>query len=45
MSFFLLNTVLNKIINIDIRILNQADASVTKKLLFDTSKYFNEVNL
>ena len=36
---------LNKITNIDSNILNQADAAVTKTLLFGNSKYSNEINL
>ena len=38
-------TLLNKITNIDSNILNQADATITKKLLFGNSKYSNEINL
>ena len=38
-------TLLNKIINIHSNILNQADATITKTLLFGNSKYSNEVNL
>ena len=39
------NTLLNKITNIDSSILNQADAPITKKLLFGNSRDSNEVNL
>ena len=39
------NTLLNKISNIDSNIINQADATITKTLLFGNSKYSNEVNL
>ena len=39
------NTLLNKITNIDSNILNQADATITKTLLFGNSKYSNEINL
>ena len=39
------NTLLNKITNIDSNILNQADATITKTLLFGNSKYSNAVNL
>ena len=39
------NTLLNKISNIDSNILNQADATVNKTLLFGNSKYSNEANL
>ena len=39
------NTLLNKITNIDSNILNQADATVTKALPFDNTKYSNEINL
>ena len=38
-------TLLNEITNIDSKILNQADATITKTLLFGNSKYSNEVNL
>ena len=38
-------TLLNKITNIDRNILNQADAIITKTLLFGNSKYSNEANL
>ena len=37
-------TLLNKIINIDSNFLNQADATITKTLLFGHLKYSNEVN-
>ena len=39
------NTLLNKIANIDNNILNQVDATITKTLLFDNSKYSNEISL
>ena len=39
------NTLLNKITNIDSDVLNQADTTVTKTLLFSNSKYSNEANL
>ena len=39
------NTLLNKITNIDSNILNQADTTITKTLLFGNSKYSNEINL
>ena len=39
------NTLLNKITNIDSNILNQADATITKTLVFGNSKYSNEINL
>ena len=39
------NTLLNKIINIDSNILNQADATITKTLLSGNSKYSTEINL
>ena len=39
------NTLLNKITNIDSNILNQADATITKTLLFGNSKYSSEINL
>ena len=39
------NTLTNKITNIDSNILNQADATITKTLLFGNLKYSNEVNL
>ena len=39
------NTPLNKITNIDSNVLNQADATITKTLLFGNSKYSNEINL
>ena len=38
-------TLLNEITNIDSNILNQADATINKTLLFGNSKYSNEVNL
>ena len=38
-------TLLNEITNIDSKILNQADATITKTLLFGNSKYSNEINL
>ena len=38
-------TLLNQITNIDSNILNQADATITKTLLFGNSKYSNEINL
>ena len=38
------NTLLNKITNIDSNLLNQADATITKTLLFGNSKYSNEIN-
>ena len=39
------NTFLNKITNIESNILYQADATITKKLLFGNPKYSNEINL
>ena len=39
------NTLLNKVTNIDSNILDQADATITKTLLFGNSKYSNEINL
>ena len=39
------NTLLNKITNIESNILYQADATITKKLLFGNPKYSNEINL
>ena len=39
------NTLLNNITNIDSNILKQADATVTKTLLFGNSKYSNKINL
>ena len=39
------NTLLNKINNIGSNILNQADATITKTLLFGNPKYSNEINL
>ena len=39
------NTLFNKITNIDSNILNQADATITKTLLFGNSKYSSEINL
>ena len=39
------NTLFNKITNIDRNILNQADATITKTLLFGNSKYSDEINL
>ena len=39
------NTLLYKIANIDSNILNQADNTTSKTLLFGNSKYSNEVNL
>ena len=39
------NTLLKKITNIDSNILNQADATITKTLLFGNSKYSSEINL
>ena len=39
------NTFLNKSTNIDSNISNQADATITKTLLFGNSKYSNEINL
>ena len=39
------NALLNKITNIDSKISNQADANITKTLLFGNLKYSNEINL
>ena len=39
------NTLLNKITNIDSNILYQADATITKTILFGNSKYSNEIDL
>ena len=39
------NTFLNKSTNIDGNISNQADATITKTLLFANSKYSIEINL
>ena len=39
------NTLLNIIANIDSNILNQADTTITKTLLFGNSKYSNKINL
>lgn len=39
------NTLFNKITNINSNILNQADATINKTLLFGNSKYSNEDNL
>ena len=38
-------TLLNKIINIDSNMLNQAGATITETLLFGNPKYSSEVNL
>ena len=38
------NTLFNKITNIDRNILNQADATVIKTLVFGNSKYSNKVD-
>ena len=38
-------TLLNKITNINSNVLNQADATITKTLLFGNSKYSNEISL
>ena len=38
------NTLLKKITNIDSSVLHEADSAVPKKLLFDNSKYSDEVN-
>ena len=39
------NTLLNKITNIDSNILNQADATLTKMLIFGNPNYSIEMNL
>ena len=39
------NTLLNKITDIDINILNQTHAAVTKTFLFGNLKYLNEVDM
>ena len=39
------NTLLNKITNIDSNILYQADATITKTILFGNSKFSNEIDL
>ena len=39
------NTLLNKITHINSNILNQADATITKTLLFGNSKYSSKINL
>ena len=45
-NFFIeTNALLKKITNIDSNILNHADATITKTLLFGNSKYSNEINL
>ena len=40
-----INTLLNKITNINSNTLNKAEATITKTLLFDNSNYFDEVKL
>ena len=40
-----INTLLNKITNIDSNILNQADATITKTPRFSNSKYSKKINL
>ena len=40
-----INTLLNKITNIDNNISNQVDATVTKTLLFGNPKYSTKINL
>ena len=44
-DFLAEKNILKNITNIDGNIFNQVDATVTKTLLFDNSKYCNEVNL